>query len=99
MNVLQRILKDHFEEMIYIQHPRDSVIENIEKWFIVVILLLVVPCIPILPAEISNTFLSVVIPGYALPAVTCIPLIGLPLYYERFCLSKIHCCCFSQDVV
>ena len=31
MNVLQKIFKDHFEEMIYIQHPRDSVIENVEK--------------------------------------------------------------------
>lgn len=31
MNVLQKIFKDHFEEMIYIQHPRDSVIENVQK--------------------------------------------------------------------
>ena len=31
MNILQKIFKDHFEEMIYIQHPRDSVIENVEK--------------------------------------------------------------------
>lgn len=31
MNVLQKIFKDHFEEMIYIQHPRDSVIENVEN--------------------------------------------------------------------
>jgi len=31
MNILQRIFIDHFEEMIYLQHPRDSVIENVEK--------------------------------------------------------------------
>ena len=29
MNILQKIFKDHFEEMIYIQHPRDSVIEKV----------------------------------------------------------------------
>ena len=28
MNILQKIFTDHFEEMIYLQHPRDSVIEN-----------------------------------------------------------------------
>jgi len=31
MNILQRIFSDHFEEMIYLQHPRDSVIENVDK--------------------------------------------------------------------
>ena len=31
MNILQKIFSDHFEEMIYLQHPRDSVIENVEK--------------------------------------------------------------------
>lgn len=31
MNILQKIFLDHFEEMIYLQHPRDSVIENVEK--------------------------------------------------------------------
>ena len=31
MNVLQEIFRDHFEEMVYIQHPRQSVIENVEK--------------------------------------------------------------------
>ena len=31
MNILQKIFADHFEEMLYIQHPRDSVIENVEK--------------------------------------------------------------------
>lgn len=31
MNILQTIFTDHFEEMIYLQHPRDSVIENVEK--------------------------------------------------------------------
>ena len=31
MNILQRIFKDHYEEMQYILHPRDSVIENVNK--------------------------------------------------------------------
>ena len=31
MNILQKIFADHFEEMLYIQHPRDSVIENVRK--------------------------------------------------------------------
>ena len=31
MNILQDIFRDHYEEMIYILHPRDSVIENVEK--------------------------------------------------------------------
>ena len=31
MNILQKIFKDHYEEMIYILHPRISVIENVEK--------------------------------------------------------------------
>ena len=31
MNILQRIFKNHYEEMQYILHPRDSVIENVNK--------------------------------------------------------------------
>ena len=31
MNILQNIFRDHYEEMLYIQHPRPSVIENVEK--------------------------------------------------------------------
>lgn len=31
MNILQEIFSDHYEEMIYTLHPRDSVIENVEK--------------------------------------------------------------------
>ncbi len=31
MNILQTILKDHYEEMIYTFHPRASVIENVDK--------------------------------------------------------------------
>lgn len=31
MNILQEIFHDHFEEMIYLPHPRDFVIENVEK--------------------------------------------------------------------
>ena len=31
MNILQRIFSDHYEEMIYTLHPRDAVVENVEK--------------------------------------------------------------------
>ena len=31
MNILQNIFADHYEEMIYTLHPRESVIENVEK--------------------------------------------------------------------
>ncbi len=30
-NVLQDIFKDHYEEMLYILHPRKSVIENVDR--------------------------------------------------------------------
>ena len=30
-NVLQNIFKDHYEEMLYILHPRKSVIENVDR--------------------------------------------------------------------
>ena len=31
MNILQRIFTDHYEEMIYTFHPRQSVTENVDK--------------------------------------------------------------------
>lgn len=31
MNILQKIFNNHYEEMLYILHPRSSVIENVEK--------------------------------------------------------------------
>ena len=31
MSILQDIFRDHYEEMIYTLHPRDSVIENVDK--------------------------------------------------------------------
>jgi hypothetical protein len=31
MNILQKIFKNHYEEMLYLLHPRQSVIENVEK--------------------------------------------------------------------
>lgn len=31
MNILQRIFRDHYEEMLYILHPRKSVIETVDK--------------------------------------------------------------------
>ena len=31
MNILQNIFRDHYEELIYITHPRPSVIENMDK--------------------------------------------------------------------
>jgi len=31
MNILKEIFNNHYEEMLYILHPRQSVIENVEK--------------------------------------------------------------------
>lgn len=31
MNILQEIFTDHYEEMLYTLHPRDSIIENVDK--------------------------------------------------------------------
>ncbi|MDO5519783.1 MAG: transposase zinc-binding domain-containing protein [bacterium] len=31
MNILQKIFTNHYEEMKYILHPRQSVLENVEK--------------------------------------------------------------------
>ena len=31
MNILQEIFKDHYEEMLYILHPRQAVIKNVDK--------------------------------------------------------------------
>ncbi len=31
MNILQKIFNDHYEEMLYILHPRQSVIDNVDK--------------------------------------------------------------------
>jgi hypothetical protein len=31
MNTLQGIFKDHYEELVYTLHPRDSVVENVDK--------------------------------------------------------------------
>ena len=30
-NILQQIFKDHYEEMIYISHPRPAIVENVDK--------------------------------------------------------------------
>ena len=31
MNILQTIFNDHYEEMLYILHPRQAVIDNVDK--------------------------------------------------------------------
>ena len=31
MSILQDIFNDYYEEMIYILHPRQSVVENVDK--------------------------------------------------------------------
>ena len=31
MNILQNIFNDHYEELIYITHPRHSVIDNVDR--------------------------------------------------------------------
>ena len=31
MNILQTIFRNHYEEMLYILHPRQAVIDNVDK--------------------------------------------------------------------
>ena len=31
MNILQRIIRDHYEEILYTTHPRAAVMENIDR--------------------------------------------------------------------
>ena len=31
MNILQKIFNEHYEEMLYLLHPRTSVVENVDK--------------------------------------------------------------------
>lgn len=31
MNIIQEIFTDHYEEMLYILHPRQAVISNVDK--------------------------------------------------------------------
>ena len=31
MNILQKIFLEHYKEMLYTLHPRESVIENVNK--------------------------------------------------------------------
>lgn len=83
MNILQRIFLDHFEEMIYLQHPRDSVIENVEKMIhcgdpSFGSAMYLCPC-----CDNLNMFPFVVIPAFALPVVTC-----TPLTERLLCLSR-----------
>ena len=70
---------DHFEEMIYLQHPRDSVIENVGK---------MINCgnpafggaMYTCPCCGNFKFVPfAVIPASVLPAATCTPLTGLLL--------------------
>ena len=32
MNILQTIFNDHYEEMLYILHPRQAVIADLTQW-------------------------------------------------------------------
>lgn len=48
------------------------------------------PCIPVLAVEISNLFLSAVIPASVLPAATCTPLTGLLLCLLNCLFSSVH---------
>ena len=66
MNILQKIFLEHYKEMLYTLHPRESVI-------------MAVPCTTALTATNGNLFLFVVIVAFALPVGTCILLTALPL--------------------
>lgn len=82
-NVLQDIFKDHYEEMLYILHPRKSVIENVDRMINCVILLLVVQCMVVLNVVLSNSFLSDAIVVSVLSVEPSTPLTALPLCLLR----------------
>lgn len=78
-NVLQDIFKDHYEEMLYILHPRKSVIENVDRMINCGDPSLVVQCTVVLNVVLSNSFHSDVTVVSVLPVEQSIPLTALPL--------------------
>ena len=66
MNILQKIFTDHYEEIKYTLHPRDTEMENIEKMIHLGILPLAVPCIIAPIVATLNMSLSTVTVGFAL---------------------------------
>lgn len=82
-NVLQDIFKDHYEEMLYILHPRKSVIENVDRMINCGDPSLVVQCMVVLNVVLSNSFLSDVIVVSVLSVEPSTPLTALPLCLLR----------------
>ncbi len=73
MNILQDIFKDHYEEMKYTLHPRDTEMENIDKIISCGDPPLAEPCMAIPTAEGLNLSLSAATAASAPPAVTFMP--------------------------
>ena len=67
MNILQKIFTDHYEEIKYTLHPRDTEMENIEKMIHCgdSTLPLAVPCIIAPIVATLNMSLSTVTVGFA----------------------------------
>ena len=70
MNILQTIFKDHYEEMLYILHPRQAVIDNVDKMINCGDPHLVGQCMPVPNVETSNLCLSDVQADSAQPVVS-----------------------------
>ena len=66
MNILQKIFTDHYEEIKYTLHPRDTEMENIEKMIHCGDPPLAVPCIIAPIVATLNMSLSTVTVGFAL---------------------------------
>ena len=70
MNILQTIFKDHYEEMLYILHPRQAVIDNVDKMINCGDPHLVGQCMPVPNAGILNLSPSAVRADFVQPVVS-----------------------------
>ena len=69
MNILQTIFKDHYEEMLYILHPRQAVIDNVDKMINCGDPAFGGQCMPVPNVETSNLCLSAVKADFVQPVV------------------------------
>ena len=83
MNILQDIFQDHYEEMLYILHPRQTVIENVDRMINCGDPSYGGECMAVPNVAISSLSLFAAIAVSVLPAATCIPPVAPPL-----CLSN-----------
>ena len=79
MNILQRIFFDHYEEIKYTLHPRNSEMENIDKMITCGDPSFGGACMAVLTAISLSLFLFVATAVSVLPAVTNTPWTALPV--------------------